>query len=721
MNIATMCQRLEAAMWMVMLLATTSAGAEVGDPDSCHARVARLLSVPPAEAQENPAGSAEMLDQCGPTLPPSTYAKLTMLHAQALFARGEYRAAVAAFEVATARAPDREHAAQALNGAATARLRLDDNAGALAGFEAAGAAAVQAGVADLAGRSYANAASVALRTGDLAHATTMLTAATQQADHIDGNEQRAYVLVALGRRYGRLAAAGGGGEATSRAYELLKAGEELARVAGDQRTQSFALGYLAEIYRAAARADEALRLARRALFVAQAIDAADLRFRWHWLIGRLLKAQDNDRAALVQYQAAIGLLHTIRADLRRVSALTAEPDDVAFRHVYLEYADLLLASPTPGSGGEEQLLRAARDTVELIKATELEDYFQDDCVATLQAQVAGVETIDPRTAVLYPMVFEDRLEVIGSIGNALRRFTIPIDRAALTARVHEFRRLLEKRTTRQFLPHAQALYTLLFEPLEPTLEAAGIETIVLVPDDVLRLFPLGALHDGSHYLIERYALAVVPGMTLLDPRPLALTGAQVLLNGLTEPVQGFSALPSVDLELTDISKLFKSTVLKNDAFRVDTMREELSRNPFRIVHIASHAQFGRDASDTFVLAHDGRISMDGLDQIIGSRKYADQPVELLTLSACQTAAGDERAALGLAGIAVKAGARSALASLWFINDPASSQLVAAFYRGLHDGTPKAEALRAAQRGLLDDPRYRHPGYWSPFILIGNWL
>ena len=104
------------------------------------------------------------------------------------------------------------------------------------------------------------------------------------------------------------------------------------------------------------------------------------------------------------------------------------------------------------------------------------------------------------------------------------------------------------------------------------------------------------------------------------------------------------------------------------------------------------------------------------------RRYSDQPVELLTLSACQTAAGDDRSALGLAGVAIKAGARSALGTLWFVNDEASSQLITDFYRHLLEpGQTKASALQLAQRSLITDPRYRHPGYWSPFLLIGNWL
>jgi CHAT domain-containing protein len=114
--------------------------------------------------------------------------------------------------------------------------------------------------------------------------------------------------------------------------------------------------------------------------------------------------------------------------------------------------------------------------------------------------------------------------------------------------------------------------------------------------------------------------------------------------------------------------------------------------------------------------------MDQLEQYIGLLRFREDPLELLTLSACETAVGDDRAALGIAGIAIKAGARSALATLWYINDQASSTLVSEFYRQLQDpSVSRAIALKRAQLKLLNDRSYQHPSYWSPFLLINNWL
>ena len=192
---------------------------------------------------------------------------------------------------------------------------------------------------------------------------------------------------------------------------------------------------------------------------------------------------------------------------------------------------------------------------------------------------------------------------------------------------------------------------------------------------------------------------------------------------MTEAIQGFPALPNVTVELEVLRNLFKSTTLVNQQFVVARLEKELKEEPFTIVHVASHGHFGGDVKDTFLLAFDDKLTMDRLNDLIGVFKFRDDPLDLLTLSACDTAAGDDRAALGLAGVAVKAGARSALATLWDINDRVSADLVAAFYRELKESSSvsRATALRHAQMKILTDPRYEHPGFWSPFLLINNWL
>ena len=191
---------------------------------------------------------------------------------------------------------------------------------------------------------------------------------------------------------------------------------------------------------------------------------------------------------------------------------------------------------------------------------------------------------------------------------------------------------------------------------------------------------------------------------------------------MTEAVQGFPPLPYVASELATLQRLYSAEVLLNQRFLLPSMDKELQEKPFSIVHIASHGQFDSDVKKTLVLTFDDKLTMDRLEQTVGQLRFRENALELLTLSACQTAAGDDRAALGLAGVAIKAGARSALATLWFIDDQASSELVAEFYRQLQaSAISRAKALQRAQLKLLSDSRYEHPGYWAPFLLLNNWL
>jgi CHAT domain-containing protein len=309
-----------------------------------------------------------------------------------------------------------------------------------------------------------------------------------------------------------------------------------------------------------------------------------------------------------------------------------------------------------------------------------------------------------------------------SLPDGLRVYSSPVGARELEAETRALRRTLENRTTRAYLKHARQLYDWVVRPAQADLEKAGIKTLVFVPDGALRTIPLSTLNDGKSFLIEHYAVATSPGLTLTDPRPLAGVTPRILLAGLTQSAQGFPALPAVKQEIAGIASLYPSTVLEDQTFQTADFKRDLALRPYTIVHVASHGEFGPNAQETFLLTHDGRINLNQLEALLGGTAYRDQPVELLALSACQTAAGDDRAALGLAGVAVKAGARSALATLWSVNDAASSRLVSDFYRKLgQTGINKAEALHEAQQALMADRRFRHPYYWSPFLLIGNWL
>ncbi|MEW6219668.1 MAG: CHAT domain-containing protein [Thermodesulfobacteriota bacterium] len=493
----------------------------------------------------------------------------------------------------------------------------------------------------------------------------------------------------------------------------------------DLRLASYAFGYAGGLYEKEGRLAAALDLTRRAAFQAQAAQAPELLFRWHWQTGRLLRAQGQPDEALASLRRAARSFALVRTDL-----VASCRGDLTRYHrtacpLFFSLVDLLLdqAAHRAAGAGRQALLLEARDAMEEIKKVELENYFQDACLTAVAGQATAIDRMLEGAAALYPVLLPDRAELLVSFADRLERYPVPLATGALTAQVHAWRQKLEKRTTSEHLPLAQALYDALIRPLEPDLAQAGVRTLVVVPDGVLRTVPLSALHDGERYLVERFAVAVAPSLALTAPRPWTNQGRPVLVAGLAEAVQGFPALPFAGQELAHLHGLLAgSTLLQDQAFVTPALEATLQAEPFSMVHIASHGQFGSRLADTFLLAYDGKITMDRLAGMVGLFRFRQEPLELLTLSACQTAAGDERAALGLAGIAIKAGARSALATLWLINDQAASQLVTELYRQLQrPGMSRAAALQAAQKSLLADRRFRHPAYWAPFLLLNNWL
>jgi CHAT domain-containing protein len=460
------------------------------------------------------------------------------------------------------------------------------------------------------------------------------------------------------------------------------------------------------------------------VFAAQESRAPESLYQWQWQSGRISNSLDRQDAAVTQYRQAVQTMQSIRGDLAACQGAAGTSSHSAAGSLFLEFVDLLLkkAGEQRGDTAAEPWLLEARDTTELLKEAELQDYFEDECASTMKTKAASVEKLSPNTAIVYTILLPDRVELLLSLPSGLKRSVSPVGREKLLADAKNLRVLLEKRTTSEYMPYAQKLYNYLIRPIEAELIAQQVDTLIFVSDSTLRAIPMAALHDGKQFLITKYAVATTPGLSLTDPRPIQKQKANVLLLGLTEGVQGFPPLSSVGEELSGIENVFDHTTLRNREFISTNVEKEMKKSRYSIVHVASHGKFEGNVKNSFLLTFDGRLSLNKVQQLVGSAQYRENPIELLTLSACQTAAGDDRAALGLAGIAVKSGARSALATLWSVNDPAASALVTEFYKQFQNPlNTKVKALQRAQIKLLDDMRYRHPGYWSAFTLIGNWL
>jgi CHAT domain-containing protein len=571
----------------------------------------------------------------------------------------------------------------------------------------------------------ANLAHACIKAGDYEEAEDAANEAISIASKAPDSHSKVYNLLAAGRTFIELfeAEPGHDNDLRLRAFKAFQQAATCSERIADKRGLSYALGYEGELYEQEKKYDAALPLTRQAVLLAQALNSPDVTYRWEWQTARLLRAKQDRDGAILAYRRAVQLVQSLRHDMAlRYGNPNAHS---SFREVagpiYTQLADLILQRAS--SDDDQANLREARDVVESLRSAELEDYFQDQCVNLLKSKVTSIEQISEKAAVVYIIPLPDRTELLVSLKSGIKRVKSPVTDETLADVAHAFRINLEKRTTYEYLDQAKQLYDWLIKPLEPLLANSKIDTLVFIPDGALRNIPMAALNDGENYLIQKYAVAVTPGLTLMEPKPFKNESVVLVANGLSDGVQGFTPLQYVPQEMSSLKKLFGGTELMNKQFVKTNVDKEFAQANFSIVHIASHGHFDSDVKKTFVLTFDSKLTLDELEQLIRPAQLRDKPVELLTLSACQTAAGDDRAALGLAGVAIKAGARSAFATLWFVNDESSALLVSDFYLQLrdHPDISKAKALQAAQVKLLADPRYAHPCYWAPFLIIGNWL
>ncbi len=600
---------------------------------------------------------------------------------------------------------------------------------ALASLEESVALARQTTNVWLLSESLLNAAATAVYAREYQKAEGLNTLALTQIQGLEEGHAKGFFLLTAGQTDRQIdkASTDPAHHLRLRACQSFQQAADLAEKIHDTAIASYALGYLAQVYQEDGQPDAALALSQRARLAAEQAQLADALYKWEWQIARLLRNRGDSEQAIAAYRRAIQTLQPIRNDvsLGYGNATVRLPFRQSEGPLFFELADMLLeqAKAAADPTRSRNLLLEARDTVEQLKAVELEDYFHDDCVNIQKAKTRSIETVDSDTAVVYFIPLPERTEILLGLTSGLKRFTLPVGADALTAEVRQFRRNLENRSTYGYIEQAQQLYEWLIRPLQPTLTQNRIKTLVFVPDGALRTIPFASLLDGTRFLIQDYAVAVAPGLSLVEPRSIERNKVRLLLSGLSDGVQGFAPLTFVTRELHSIEDLYPSEILMNKGFTLGEFKRQMTDEQYSIVHIASHGKFDRDVRKTFLLTYDDKLTLNNLEALIRPEQYRGQPVELLVLSACQTAAGDDRAALGLAGVAVKAGARSALATLWFVNDQSTSKLISNFYEQLRNSPSlsKARCLQLAQIQLLSDRRYRHPCYWSPYLLIGNWL
>ena len=589
-------------------------------------------------------------------------------------------------------------------------------------------------------------ATVYILTGNAKAGGDKIMYAYENYQKMGNSHEKAYGLIGLARKSQRLSTMlpDRSQDWVLLAGKALSQAEVIASSIGDYRSATYAYGYLGQLYENDRRYQEALQLTKKAIFSARQIRAWEVAYLWEWQQGRIYRSLGETDQAISAYEQALDTLNSVRQEMLACSRPAGQSSSLkTIEPIYFQLADLLLKraeSSKPIENGKADLM-AARTVIESLKTVELQNYFQDPCIVNQQMTKKQVEEVAEGVLVVYSIIFKDRVVLLISGKFGIKMISIPVDAKRLAEEVNAFRLALEspqnslhiERSRRivqlkerlkplEYLSHAQKIYDWIFRPLEQDLALRKIKTIIFIPDGILRTIPMAALHDGKQYVIEKISLVTVPSLSLTDPNPIARGKVEVIIGGVSKGIYGFAPLDSVNGEIEAVKNIYGGKVLKNENFTKQNLTLALKEVPYQIIHIATHGEFTRDISDSYLLAWDGKIDMNQIDRIIRVTQYRKTQVELITLSACQTAAEDERAALGLAGVAVKAGARSALATLWNVSDQVASEVVIEFYRQLQQpSVSKAQALQRAQTKILNIPQFSHPFYWSPFLLIGNWL
>jgi CHAT domain-containing protein/tetratricopeptide (TPR) repeat protein len=566
--------------------------------------------------------------------------------------------------------------------------------------------------------------------------------------------------------------------AESDAIALLNQALAIGEAIENPRVTSFAMGKLGNLDERSGRYAEALKKTQEARLAAdQNLAARDSLYLWEWQLARILKAQDNLPASAQAYSQSIALLEQIRSDILNANRDLQFDFRDTVEPIYRQYAELNLkevpdaVALTTGEKAFTQL-DTALTTLDSLKVAELQSYFANDCVIVPTATRVDAVGDSAATAVFSTAILGNssqessptdassnhqqlaaqstlqELAVIVSFPDGSKKISqISVPQTEIEAQINRFRNTLESGRSQyineyDFAP-SQQLYQWLIAPFEKDLN--NIDTLVFVNDGLLRSVPMAALYDGKQFLIEKFAVATTPSLTLTAPEKIERpTELSALLMGVSEqpkvPGRSFAALQAVDKELASVAAQFpNSKTLLNQAFSVEALRATLTEKDYRILHMATHGTFGFDPADNFVVAgakqmgeageFNETLTISELDELI--RSVSDptrESIELLTLTACETAIGDNRSTLGLAGVAIRAGVRSAIATLWSVSDDSSAELISQFYENLKNpDLTKAQAMQKAQiamltpRGLDDDFVRRHPYRWAPFILIGNWL
>lgn len=514
--------------------------------------------------------------------------------------------------------------------------------------------------------------------------------------------------------------------------------------------ESYAVGNLGGFYeylsltdpqQAATYRQKALQLTQEALYLAQPNEAAHIAYQWQWQLGRLFQAYNNQEEALKNYELATQTLDTVRGDLLTINS------DVQFSFrdnvepLYRGLVNLILS--VENTQYSQEKLEKSLYYIESLQLADLENFLRCNLKETkniptqisnsnfLLKHINQVVPENSKAALIYPLILPDHLAVIIKLPgqDKLLYHSKLISQEEVNKTLKQLRYIILPKGN-FYEPEDKELltevYKWLIEPFEDDLTTAQIHTLIFILDGAFRDVPMATLHNGKDFLIKNYAITLVPSIQLLNLQSVETNQIKALVSGVSKPRKdlGFpEELYSVPVEINLVAQQFiNPKVIPEANFTKDILQNELDSSSYNLIHLATHGKFSSNLEETFILTSDPQPLQFNQFSNLLLTNFSNQ-LYLLFLSACQTATGDRRAVLGLAGLAVRSGANSTIASLWTVDDEATKVFVEKFYENLVKHGVKqvssAEALRLAQQAMLKDSNYNSPRYWAPFVIVGT--
>jgi CHAT domain-containing protein len=454
----------------------------------------------------------------------------------------------------------------------------------------------------------------------------------------------------------------------------------------------------------------------KALSAAQSIRESELSYKWQWALAKLYERDGNTQQAISSYEATLNSVNQIRNGILQLNSEIQYDFRDLTEPIYRQYIGLILKSSNPNI---EKALRVN----DQLRIAELENYLK--CSNLKLTSLLDVPNTTSADANLYIIRLTNKYAVIVRQKNGEYKYRM-LEGKAIEQSLKVVRETLQSDRF-YYLPEDRykeifgSLYQSLFKPINDLLPSKG--TIVIASDSQLQNIPWAILYDAKNkqYLVERYSIVYSLGSELINSNQLQALKLKVLVAGLSQQTneRTYSALPNVLKEVENIQSELKTKTKKllNQDFTISKLIRE--SDGFSIFHFATHGQYSSNPNQSFILGWNERITLSKLQNLVSLRNSA---LDLLVLSACQAAKGDNRATLGIAGASYQAGAQSTVATLWLVEDESQSRLMGAFYAALKEGKNKADALRTAQLSLLNgkDIANRNPFLWGSPILLGSW-